>query len=262
MNFDLAAMLEGCPLPAVSRKLVAVTFLRPTKSIQSCRRRCCELFGASSPETDNCSWRVPLPWSVVPVQSKLPDARGPGEQMRKLLMSALVFGVSACGEQAAEGPAGLPEEMQREHMALIEPLAPDAHRPINFGLYHVFVEPRAERGRPFCTTLDSADAWRSVMQPAATGSSQLFEPPEAMWREHAVLLLAHFVEADPTQNLRIEGIRRTDDVLEVSYQISEPAPSGGEFNWPIAVAVAKPLPPTIRFIENGQVVCETASTRN
>lgn len=189
--------------------------------------------------------------------------------MRRLLTSALVFGLSACGapngptpngEQIAEAPANLPEEMQREHMALTEPLAPGAHRAINFSLYHVFVGPRAERGRPFCTTLESAEAWRSVMQPAATDSSQLFEPPEAMWRDHAVLLLARFIEADPTQNLRIQGIRRTDAALEVSYQLTEPAPSGGEFNWPIAVAVAKPLPPTIRFIENGQVVCETAPT--
>lgn len=186
-------------------------------------------------------------------------------------MSVLVSGLAACGapndsqpngEQDDEAPAALSEAMQREHMALIEPLAPDAFRPINFSLYHVFVEPRAERGRPFCTTLESAEAWRSVMQPAATGSSQLFEPPEGMWRDHAVLLLARFVEADPTQNLRLQGIRRTDAALEVSYEFTEPAPSGGEFNWPIAVAVAKPLPPTIRFIENGQVVCETAPTRD
>lgn len=191
--------------------------------------------------------------------------------MRRLLMSALVFGLSACGapngstpsgEQTAEAPTGLSEEMQREHLALIEPLTADAYRPINFGLYHVFVQTRAERGRPFCTTLESAEAWQSAMQPAAIDSSRLFEPPEAMWRDHAVLLLARFVEADPTQNLRIQGIRRTDAALEVSYQLTEPAPSGGEFNWPIAVAVAKPLPPTIRFIENGQVVCEAASTQD
>ncbi|UPT63012.1 MAG: hypothetical protein M0D54_00040 [Hyphomonadaceae bacterium JAD_PAG50586_4] len=191
--------------------------------------------------------------------------------MRKLLMSALVSGLIACGapngstpneEQEAEAPAGLSEEIQREHMALVEPLAPDAHRLINFSLYHVFVEPRAERGRPFCTTLENAEAWRSVMQPAATGGSQLFEPLEAMWRDHSVLLLARFVEADPSQTLRIQGIRRTAAALEVSYQLTEPAPSGGEFNWPIAVQVAKPLPPTIRFIENGRVVCETASTRD
>lgn len=190
--------------------------------------------------------------------------------MRKLLMSLLVSGLAACGapndaqpngEQDDEAPAALSEEMQREHMALIEPLASDAFRPINFSLYHVFVEPRAERGRPFCTTLESAEAWRSVMQPAATGSSRLFEPPEAMWGDHAVLLLARFVEADPTQNLRLQGIRRTDATLEVSYELTEPAPSGGEFNWPIAVAVAKPLPNTIRFIENGQVVCETSPAR-
>lgn len=186
-------------------------------------------------------------------------------------MPVLVCGLAACGAPndshtlnatQDDASAGLSEEMRREHMALIEPLAPSAHRPINFGLYHVFVEPRAERGRPFCTTLESAERWRSVMQPAATDSSQLFEPPEAMWRDHAVLLLARFVEADPTQNLRIQGIRRTDAVLEVSYQLTEPAPSGGEFNWPIAVAVAKPLPPTIRFVENGQVVCETTTTRD
>lgn len=186
-------------------------------------------------------------------------------------MSALVFGLGACGapsnshtSNAAEdnaASAGLSEEMRREHMALIEPLAPNAHRPINFGLYHVFVEPRAERGRPFCTTVESAEAWRSVMQPAATGSSQLFEPPAAMWRNHAVLLLARFVEADPAQNLRLQGIRRTEATLEVSYELTEPAPSGGEFNWPIAVAVAKPLPNTIRFVENGQVVCETSPAR-
>lgn len=186
-------------------------------------------------------------------------------------MSVLVSGLAACGapndsqpngEQDDEAPAALSAEMQREHMALIEPLAPDAFRPINFSLYHVFVEPRAERGRPFCNTVESAEAWRSVMQPAATESSQLFEPPEAMWRDHAVLLLARFVEADPAQNLRLQGIHRTDAALEVSYQLTEPAPSGGEFNWPIAVAVAKPLPPTIRFIENGQVVCETTPTRD
>lgn len=190
--------------------------------------------------------------------------------MQRPLLPALAFVLlCACGaqdntsgKQVAEAPAGIPADMQQAHMALVEPLGPDAYRPIDFSLYHVFSAQRGEHGRPFCTAMESAEAWRSVMQPAAIDRPQLFEPPEAIWRDHAILLVARLVAADPGQNLRVLGIRRTDSVLEVSYQLAEPAPGGAEFNWPIAVEVSKPLPPTIRFIENGRVVCEAAAASN
>ncbi|GAM96912.1 hypothetical protein U91I_00533 [alpha proteobacterium U9-1i] len=188
--------------------------------------------------------------------------------MRVLIAAVLVSALVACGAPTnsapqappnAEAPADLPDEMTREHAALLEPLAPDAYRAINFGLYHVFSTERAQQGRPVCAVLDTAEAWRGALQPAANENSRLFEPPEASWRDHAVLLLSRYVRADLTDGLRILGVHRTADALEVSYDLSEPAPSNGEFNWPIAVQVAKPLPPTIRFVENGRVVCEAAS---
>lgn len=184
--------------------------------------------------------------------------------MRRMLIAALAMGLTACNAPDSTAPktpatpAAAPAP-PRADMSLVEPLAPDAFRRLDFTLYHVFVGPKAAPGRPFCAALDSADAWRATMQPAAVMGENLFAPPDDMWADHAVLLIARLVGADPGDALRVEGIRRTDAALDVRYTLADAAQSGTDFNWPIAVTVAKPLPAKIRFLENGRVVCETGA---
>ncbi|HEY4919455.1 MAG TPA: hypothetical protein VII40_05065 [Xanthobacteraceae bacterium] len=110
---------------------------------------------------------------------------------------------------------------------------------------------------PKCAAMRSRADWDKVMHPAPVmGGSKPFAPGPDVWAHDGVLLVARVIPAGDTANVfKLQGVRRADERIDVDYAFTPPARSSSTVKWWLGVRVAKPLTATVRFVENGRVVC-------
>ena len=111
---------------------------------------------------------------------------------------------------------------------------------------------------PLCAALRSQSDWNGVLHPAAImGGNKPFSPPADFWNAKAVLLVSRVVDAGDTTNIcRLPRLRRSHDAIELDYAFAPTPHASSTMKWYLAVAVAKPLPSTIRFREGGRTLCK------
>lgn len=152
------------------------------------------------------------------------------------IVGIVLFGLlSAAGASAHGGPPELfhPEDFQS------------------------FVGNWTPQSAPMCTALRSADDWNRVLHPAAVmGDHKPYAPPDEFWKSHAMLLFARVVNGGDTSHVfALRKLQIGPDAVDWDIAFT-PAPKAA---WTqkayIAVAIDKPLPPQVRFRENGKLDC-------
>ena len=135
-----------------------------------------------------------------------------------------------------------------------------AHARLDPGAFQSFVRNWELPSRPLCAALQSAKDWDAVMAPAPVmGGSKPFAPPGDLWERSAVLMLARVVDAGDTAKIfELRSLRRTGDRLDIGYAFGPPPKASSTMKWWLGIAVAKPLPPTIRFLTGDTVTCTLA----
>jgi hypothetical protein len=142
-------------------------------------------------------------------------------------------------------------------------LAPTAALParqfnvLNPGDYQSFAGNWTPDTAPLCAAMGSADQWDHVLHPAATmGSHKPFAPPADFWNRHVVLLLARIVDAgDLSKVFQVDDVLRRKDTIDVTLRFKPTPPASSRMKAYIAVAVDKPIPARVRFIQDGSIVC-------
>lgn len=132
------------------------------------------------------------------------------------------------------------------------------YAPLGPGDFQSFVKNWQPETRPLCAAIQNERQWEAVMHPAPVmGPHKPFAPEASFWKGHAVLVLARVTNGgDAARVLRMGTVQRVGDFLNVYTAFkSNPTASWTMKLW-TGAAVAKPLPRTIRFIENGRIVCE------
>lgn len=134
---------------------------------------------------------------------------------------------------------------------------PTDFRVLNPSDYQSFVANWSPETRPYCAAFESNADWTAVMHPAATQTPHAFAPPDEIWREHAVLILAQIVNAGETAHVfRIDRVTRSSHAIDIDYTFTPNPPATSTMKSYFAIEVAKPLPRTIRFHEAGALTCE------
>jgi len=125
------------------------------------------------------------------------------------------------------------------------------------GAYQSFVGNWAPADAPLCAALRSQADWAGVLHPAAVmGGNKAFSPPVDFWNTKAVLLVARVIDAGDTAKVfHLTHLQRSHDAIDLDYAFAAPPHASSTMKWYLAVAVAKPLPPTLRFREDGHIVC-------
>lgn len=126
------------------------------------------------------------------------------------------------------------------------------------GDYQVFLTKWTPGSTPLCAVIQNEAQWSRVLHPAPVMSdNQRFEPAAKFWKGHAVLLLGRSVFGAKNNEhiFRLDGVTRSHGTMAFSVHFAAPQPSSYKIGWFIAVAVKKPLPAQITFVENGIVVC-------
>lgn len=153
-------------------------------------------------------------------------------------------------------------------LAAIALLAPNAAEPksafklLDPDAYQSFVGNWTPDTAPLCAAIGSADQWDHVLHPAATmGSHKPFAPPADFWKGHVVLLFARVVNAgDLSKVFQVDDVLRRKDTTDVTLRFKPtPAASSNEKAY-FAVAVDKPIPARVRFIQDGSIVCVLDTT--
>jgi hypothetical protein len=129
--------------------------------------------------------------------------------------------------------------------------------PLNPADYQSFVGNWTPADAPLCAAIGSAEAWNRVLHPAAVmGDRRPFAPPSEFWERHAVLLFARVVPGGGQASaLRLAGAERSPDAIDIVVAVTPPPPSSWTMKSWLAVAVPKPLPPHVGFLENGKRIC-------
>jgi hypothetical protein len=130
--------------------------------------------------------------------------------------------------------------------------------------YQSFVVNWSPANKPFCVAIRSEREWSRVFHPAPVmGSHPPFAPPSAFWTQHALLVVARVINtADASQVFHIDSVTRDERVVEIRYTFRPTPPAPSTMKWWIGAAVAKPLPPMVRFRENGRMVCSVRWARS
>jgi hypothetical protein len=126
--------------------------------------------------------------------------------------------------------------------------------------YQSFVANWTPADKPLCAAIQSQDDWDSVFHPAPVmGADKPFAPPSDFWRDHAVLVLAKVMDAGDTTNVfPVTNVHRDEKLIEIKYSYRLTPPASSKIKYWLGVSVAKPLPPAVRFTEDGRVVCTLA----
>jgi hypothetical protein len=142
-------------------------------------------------------------------------------------------------------------------------LAPNAALPksafqlLDPGDYQSFVGNWAPDTAPLCAAIGSAQQWDHVLHPAATmGAHKPFAPPADFWNGHVVLLFARVVNAgDLSKVFQVDDVLRRRDTIDVTLRFKPTPPASSTAKSYFAVALDKPIPARIRFIQDGNIVC-------
>ncbi|WP_149365262.1 hypothetical protein [Rhodanobacter sp. T12-5] len=126
------------------------------------------------------------------------------------------------------------------------------------GDYQVFLTHWTPDGAPLCAVMQTEAQWSRVLHPAAVmWRNKHFAPPANFWKDHAVVLLGRSVfGTNNTRHVfRLESVTRGSGTLTLAVHFEPPHASSYKMGWFIAVAVNKPLPQQIAFVENGALLC-------
>ncbi len=79
-----------------------------------------------------------------------------------------------------------------------------------------------------------------------------------------MLVLAKVIASGDTAKVfQLTGVHRDEKIIEVDYSFRLTPPASSRIKYWLGVAVAKPLPPTARFKEDGRLICSVEpGTRN
>ena len=129
--------------------------------------------------------------------------------------------------------------------------------------YQSFVRNWNPDSSPLCAVIRSQADWDKVFAPAPRmGGTQIFAPPAAFWDAKAVLLVARVVNAGRTGDVfKVEGVEVKGNALELDYSYRPTPPASSTMKSYLAVAIAKPLPTTVRFKEGAKLVCTLRTDR-
>jgi hypothetical protein len=135
-----------------------------------------------------------------------------------------------------------------------------AHARLDPGAFQSFVRNWEPPSRPLCAALQSAKDWDAVMAPAPVmDASKPFAPSDDLWARNAVLLLVRVVDAGDTAKIfELRSVRQTGGRLDINYSFTPPPKASSTMKWWLGITVAKPLPPTIRFLMGDSVTCTLA----
>ena len=135
--------------------------------------------------------------------------------------------------------------------------APVAYKALDPGAYQSFVGNWTPDSAPLCAVIGSAANWDAVLHPAAVmGGSNRFAPPPETWRSHVVLLVAKVIPGG-AKGSALESVSVNDagGSLNVDYRFTPPPASSFTIKTYMALEIAKPIPESVVFKENGQTVC-------
>ena len=146
--------------------------------------------------------------------------------------------------------AATPDYAQEPSYSLLDPNS-----------FQSFVGNWTPETQPRCAVMQSQADWDKVMHPAPVmGGSKQFAPPSDMWAHDAVLLIARVIPAGETASVfKLAGVRHAGGRLDVDYAFAPPPSSSSTIKWWLGVKIVKPLPPVIRFVETGRVVCTVSA---
>ncbi len=106
-----------------------------------------------------------------------------------------------------------------------------------------------------CAATRSRRDWEALTRAVGAKSQDNGAPTPDEWNRHAVLVLGRQVNISRTPVVfHVAGVHRQGSTIEIDYSIT-PAPPAGGTMWFAAVAIMKPLTPTVTFKEAGRVVC-------
>jgi len=129
---------------------------------------------------------------------------------------------------------------------------------INLGDYQSFVKNWSPEGSPLCAAMDSRADWDGVMHPAPTmGQTRPFSPPEAFWNTNSLLVLARVINSggDDSHVFQVGRAVRSKSKVMIDYNFRAPPAASSQIKAAMGLEIAKLLPSTIEFKENGRVVC-------
>ncbi|HEY9084652.1 MAG TPA: hypothetical protein VIN40_01720 [Candidatus Tyrphobacter sp.] len=128
---------------------------------------------------------------------------------------------------------------------------------IDPGQYQSFVGNWTPPDKPLCAAIGSAAQWNQIFHPAPVmGAHRPFSPPDSFWAQHAILLVARVVDAGDTSHVfHVNAVARGGNVATLDYAFKPTPRSSSSIKWWTGVAIARPLPATVRYRENGQIVC-------
>jgi len=106
-----------------------------------------------------------------------------------------------------------------------------------------------------CAATRSRRDWEALTRNVGAKSQDNGAPTPDEWNRHAVLVLGRQVNMGRTPvGFHVDGVHRQGSTIEVDYSLTPVPPPGGTA-WFAAVAILKPLTPTVTFKESGRVVC-------
>jgi hypothetical protein len=98
------------------------------------------------------------------------------------------------------------------------------------------------------------------MHPAPVmGNRRPTAPKPKFWSRNAVLLVARVVDATRENVFVAVSLQRSGDALDLSYTFAPPPSASSTMKSYLAVAVSKPLPKEVHFLQDGQRICTVAA---
>jgi hypothetical protein len=135
--------------------------------------------------------------------------------------------------------------------------ADEAFEQLDPNAYQSFVANWEPDVGPLCAIVRTQADWDLVLRPAPTmGRTKPFSPPPEFWKFKAILLVAHVVGAGGTSDVfHAERLVRDQGGLWLHYRFTPPPFAPSKVKLYLAVAVVKPLPRAVHFLENGRLLC-------
>jgi hypothetical protein len=122
--------------------------------------------------------------------------------------------------------------------------------------FQVFIRRWQPESAAHCAVITSGAQWKQTFAPAAVAyGNKPFAPPPDWWKTHAALVVARSTYSAEDKVLQIQSVRNHRGALIVSYEFRRPPRASSTMNAWIGVAVDKPLPSSVVFVENGNRVC-------
>ena len=137
-----------------------------------------------------------------------------------------------------QGPSDIPFEL----------LSPDLYRSVTLKW--------TGGSAPLCAVIRGRRDWEALTRTIAGPKAKAAGAPTSdEWNRHAVLLVARQIGIGKTPVVfQVDGVHRDGSTIELDYTLIPSPPAGGT-TWYAALAIPKPLTPTVTFKEAGRVVC-------